>query len=330
MARLTNNVFVGYTTTDEAQKKALMLTYGGEDLNDIFNTLSADKITPVSNTDETQFTKTVRALSDYFNPRQNVEFQRYQFRHTNQEQYETIEKYYTRLMQIAAMCNFADTNAELKSQLIAGCSDDKTTRKGLSEPDVTLDTLLQFAKTLELTDKQHKTVRQTAPINKICGDPPKRKQQVCRQQQKHTSRPCFNCGGSWPHPGGQQQCPARGVTCKRCHKLNHFAKWCKSNRNTRPRPVPRPPQRREQRVNQLDSHGDSDYAYVVNAINSNVVLPHARVKVENVELDMLIDTGASVNVVDEATFARFRPNPRLTRTKTKLVGYMGPAGTFPI
>ena len=261
----------------------------------------------------TPFTKTVRALSDYFNPRQNVEFQRYQFRYTNQEQYETIEKYYTRLMQIAAMCNFADTNAELKSQLIAGCSDDKTMRQALSEPDVTLDTLLQFAKTLELTNKQHKTVRQTAPINKICGDPPKRKQQVCRQQQKQTSRPCFNCGGSWPHPGGQQQCPARDVTCKRCHKLNHFAKWCKSNRNTRPRPV-----------------GDSDYAYVVNAINSNVVLPHARVKVENVELDMLIDTGASVNVVDEATFARFRPNPRLTRTKTKLVGYMGPAGPFPI
>ena len=106
VARLTNNVFVGYNITDEAQKKALILTYGGEDLNDIFDTLSADKITPVPNTDETVFTKTVTALSDYFNPRQNVEFQRYQFRHTNQEQYETIEKYYTHLTQIVATCNF--------------------------------------------------------------------------------------------------------------------------------------------------------------------------------------------------------------------------------
>ena len=194
-------------------------------------------------------------------------------------------------MQIAATCNFADTNAELKSQLIAGCS------------------------------AQHKTVRQTASINRIRGDPPKRKHQVYRQQQKQTSRPCFNCGGSWPHPGGQLQCPARGVTRKRCHKLNHFAKWCKSDRNTRPKPVPRPSQRREQRVNQLNSPGDDDYAYVVNAINSNVVLPHARVKVENVELDILIDTGASVDVVDEATFARFSPKPKLTRTNTRLVGY---------
>ena len=36
---------------------------------------------------------------------------------------------------------------------------------------------------------------------------------------------------------------------------------------------------------------------------------------------MLIYTGASVKVVDEATFARFSPKPKLTRTNTRLVGY---------
>ena len=38
-------------------------------------------------------------------------------------------------------------NAEIKSQLIAGSADDKTTCKGLSEPDVSLGKLLQNAET---------------------------------------------------------------------------------------------------------------------------------------------------------------------------------------
>ena len=113
-----------------------------------------------------------------------------------------------------------------------------------------------------------------------------RKQQVCRQQQKQATHPCLNGGNSWPHPGVQQHCPARDVTCTRCHKLNHFAKWCEGGRNNRPGTlVPRPPKSREQRVSQLDNA--CDYAYFINASNYNVVLRHARMKVENVELNQV-------------------------------------------
>ena len=93
----------------------------------------------------------------------------------------------------------------------------------------------------------------------------------------------------------------------RCQNLNHFVKRCKSGRNSRPCIlVPRPPKSREQRVNQLDSTGACDYAYFINASNYNVVLRHVRVKVENVERNMSIDTGASVNVINEAKLARTR------------------------
>ena len=51
------------------------------DLNDIFDMFSVNKITPQLNTNQTAFTKAVTTMSDYFNPRQNVEFQRYQLRH---------------------------------------------------------------------------------------------------------------------------------------------------------------------------------------------------------------------------------------------------------
>ena len=99
------------------------------------------------------------------------------------------------------------------------------------------------------------------------------------------------------HLGGQPHCPARSVTYTHATSLI-TAKWCRSGRNSHlGTAVPRLPQCREQRVNQLDNTGDCDHAYFAHAINSNVILPHARVKVENIELDMLIDTGAGVNKI---------------------------------
>ena len=152
----------------------------------------ADKNTPQPDTDETVFTKAVIALSNYFNPKQHVEFQQYVFWHMNQEKYELVVKYYAGLMQLTAMCNFTDTDAEIKSQLIAGSADEKTTRKGLTESDVSLDRLLQFVKTQELTDSQNRTV------NKLHCTPAWHKRLPSRQQQKQIppSRHCFNCGGN--------------------------------------------------------------------------------------------------------------------------------------
>ena len=159
---------------------------------------------------------------------------RYVFRHTNQERFESVEKFYMRLMQLAATYNFTETSSEIKSQLIAGSINDKITRKGLSEPDLSLDKLLQFAKTQELTDSQNKAVRrtsQTTTVNHVNDSRQRGKQPPNRPKQKripHYERSYFNCGGNWPHEGGQTQCPARGSRCSICHKTNHFVTCCKN------------------------------------------------------------------------------------------------------
>ena len=65
-----------------------------------------------------------------------------------------------------------------------------------------------------------------------------------------------------------------------------------------------------------DSH---EYIYSINAISSDIALPHARVTVDNIELNMLIDTGASINVIDEEKFTQFHPT--LFWGKTKILAY---------
>ena len=97
---LTNNVFVGYnislaTTSDDARKKQLMLRHAGEDLNDIFDTLSTEVVTPQPGTDETVFSKAVEALGVYSmstttrNKTKNFKGM-CSVRHTNQEQFESV------------------------------------------------------------------------------------------------------------------------------------------------------------------------------------------------------------------------------------------------
>ena len=50
-------------------------------------------------------------------------------------------------------------------------------------------------------------------------------QQTTTQQQQEGDI-CGNCG-NWPHQNGER-CPARGVECFRCHRLNHFGSMCRS------------------------------------------------------------------------------------------------------
>lgn len=82
ISRLKNNLFIAYDIVDESKKKALMLTYGGNDLNDIVDSLPLSEVTPQE--DESPFDKLVLALNDHFNPRTNIELERYSFRHMSQ------------------------------------------------------------------------------------------------------------------------------------------------------------------------------------------------------------------------------------------------------
>ena len=91
------------------------------------------------------------------------------------------------------------------------------------------------------------------------------------------------------HFGRDPKCPARGQTCKTNSGRDHFAKVCK----TKSKPT----------VNQIgEKHIDSeplhDYALL---IRENTYSNKMKVNVGGVDLHMLIDSGATSNVIDEHT-----------------------------
>ena len=92
------------------------------------------------------------ALTDYFTPKQNTEYQRYELCRCLQLPSESLDKFVSRLKALAATCNFTEVDTEVKSQVISGCISQRLRRKGLSEVTWDLSKLIEVGKVYELSD----------------------------------------------------------------------------------------------------------------------------------------------------------------------------------
>lgn len=99
LTRFTN-LMVAMSVTDKTRQRALLLHYVGEATNEIFETLPDTE----GAADEDPFKKAHEALTRYFTPKKNREYEIYVFRQAKQEPNESITSYYTRLQQLAATC----------------------------------------------------------------------------------------------------------------------------------------------------------------------------------------------------------------------------------
>ena len=133
------NYFTAYNIEDDKQQKAILLTFVGEQMNDLIDGLPSEQTTPEKN--ETHFDKLVLAVQNHFNPENNTEYNRFIFRKKTTP---NIEDFYRELKETAAMCHFTDTNAEIKSQLITGCLSEKVRQKGLMNPNMLLGDLIKL------------------------------------------------------------------------------------------------------------------------------------------------------------------------------------------
>ena len=117
---------------------------------------------------------------------------------------------------------------------------------------------------------------------------------VFSQTKPYKSRKCcYRCDGEYPH---SQQCPALKQECNFCKKTGHFEKVCLRKRDRK-------------QVHQLDTCPKMDAAH---PFDSDVFVCHdklrakkrptSRVKMLNSHVTVLVDSGASCNVMDKHTF----------------------------
>jgi len=191
------------------------------------------------------------ALEAYFIPKKNIVYERYEFNTCTQQAEENIDSYVSRLRKLSSTCKFgALTDDLIRDRLIIGLNSRSTQLRLLKEQDLSLTKALGMCRASENAEKQVKVIHNKEPssenINIVKTRQTRRRQQgesTARATQsnfhrgsttKPTAKPpqtgtqrelCFFCGNK--RHQNRKECPAYGQTCRKCKKVNHFAKVCR-------------------------------------------------------------------------------------------------------
>nr|XP_006822924.1 PREDICTED: uncharacterized protein K02A2.6-like [Saccoglossus kowalevskii] len=275
--------------TDDKRKRALLLYSAGGEVADIFDTLP-------DTGDE--FKQALEALNKYFVPKVNKAYEVYVFRNASQKPGETLDSYNARLRQLAKTCTFHNEDEEIKSQIVLSTTSARLRRRALRE-NVSLKDILDAGRAFEISERQAKGIEDTD----------RERGQIKGPTRNDISKSCFRCGGIYPHK--DTPCPAYGKACKKCQKIGHFAKVCRSNNI--------------QRAKAIDIHEDNstDDEYVYHISVSPVIdkfQPHTQVMLAGQPVKCLIDSGAGINIIDEQTLQQIK-GVQLLQSSKKIYAY---------
>ena len=227
---------VSMNITATARQRALLLHYVGEDTNEIFDTLPNTEAAEDINT----LTKAIDALTVHFEDKKNIVFEEYQFRQARQEDDETIQAYHTRLKKLAQNCEFADVDSEIKAQVIQHCTSTKLRRKGLKDPTVSEKDLLDYDRTLELTETRIIDLEQSnKAVNKLRHTTSTKRYFNSNTRDNHR-KPCAVPKPTQGHKKHDDKKETEGKprksnsTCRNCGKNTHTKGECL---NARPKEV---------------------------------------------------------------------------------------------
>ena len=276
---------------DNRRKRALLLYQAGSRVREIFAQL------PDTGEDD-DYSAARTKLTEYFEPQKNTRYEVYKFRQTRQEVGETLDTFYTRLRKLSVNCEFADADFEIEEQIIIGGLSSRIRKKALREPEYKLKDMLLDGRRDEMSEFQARDIEskdETPITNRVRAD--------TQFKKSNKASKCGNCGGAW-HP--KDKCPAQGKTCRKCSKNNHFARVCRSSAQDNQQKPEKPKFRKQNTVKPLHhsetDSSDEEYVYAVKQKSTGC--PTAKVYIGGSTIQIMIDTGASINVLDYEAFEK--------------------------
>ncbi len=319
----------GKRAQPDGDKVAMLLSAGGEQMIQIFNSFDMD-------IDLVSLEDVLTRLDSFFEPQANEVVDRFVFRSAKQAVRERGEEYIARLLVLAKPCNFGDElNKSVRDQFVFGCNSDALREKLFREAKLSLDMVRQFSQAFDsaashmetfrgdaLTTEVQATSYQTAGEDELeKGD--KEVQAVSRrtvgqQDKTRTAGPppdrpiqnCMYCGGG--HTRGK--CPAFGKLCNVCQRRNHFAKMCRSGK-----------QPKRAAVSTISTVVQTPDVLSVAWKDRGGGDPRltASLLVNGKQLDMEVDTGSSISLIPSRVYEeKFRTFP-LVRSNRILKSFTG-------
>ena len=233
----------------------------------------------------------------------NIIYERCHFNNRNQDAGESIDTYASNLRSLSDTCNFGALKDEMiRDRVVCGVRD-SLRKKLLQVPELTLEKCIDMCRSAEATSTQLE-----AMSSQNSHAPPPPEVNFVKKPSKGAGKSsfvkdCRFCGQT--HEKERSKCPAFGKICSACQKENHFALKCFQKKKLHKTKKPRnrkPPQKHS--VNQFDfDESEEEILSVscseeeINAVDnhSNKIL--ATMKIGGKDVKMLIDSGASCNVL---------------------------------
>ncbi|MCG8048362.1 MAG: DDE-type integrase/transposase/recombinase [Candidatus Thiodiazotropha taylori] len=297
----------GSGVTEKTQKRALLLHMVGPNVQEIFETLP-------DRGGNGDFDKAVDALNLHFKPKANVPYERHVFRQSSQKEDETVEQFATRLRKLALTCEFGDTKDDaIRDQIIDKCKSNDLRRRFLRDKDLKLDKLLDIGRSYEAADMcAAKMERPTSlDVNRI--ESKGRKPQGSFKSQRYSGQGqmiCSRCGRSG-HTG--KRCVVtKGKKCHKCHQEGHFQKCCR----TKMKKDKAKQGKSKVHVLESDSESTDEHCFVIGNKLATV-----NVNIAGQSINLLIDSGASCNVIDSDTWKMLKTHVKMTKCDRKVYAY---------
>ena len=188
----------------------------------------------------------------------------------------------------------------LRDHIVCGIGNECWQRCLLGEEDLTYKSAMKIVLALESADSQVKELQGATKIYQVRK--PWQSQRSKRQDTFPQILPCFRCGGKHE----PKECRFKDLECHFCHKKGHISKVCRKKTEN------------QQGKRTATPHGTNTVAepdeveYLLHALTRGKNHPlTVKVKINNADLQMEVDTGATLSIISKTTYERLWPTKKL-------------------
>lgn len=318
----------GLQDQPDERKVAITLHAIGQEAIQVFHSFNIEM-------KDITYEELIKRFREYFTPKVNITIERHKLFNRKQDTNEELEVYATSLKNISLQCDMGDKSDDILKYIFSWNLNDEHSyikERILIEKPKTFNDAVLLAKTVRGTklDKQaistdsqhhlsHQQINQVKYSDRRSRNIPSTSGN--RSPGQGTSE-CQRCGQVHRY-----KCPAYGLRCNNCGKLNHYAKLCRSKKISL----------LEEQEEQTGTNSTPD-TYHITCLTTNEISVNnsynVHLSIQNISITFLLDTGADTNILSYNTYKNLclplslisKSNHRLSTFSGEVIPTVGQCG----